>query len=76
MLPVLNFADDARLEAMRASIEIKLAGLDCDGLRRSPMYRHKAAQDAQAIARDLSTAMADQTADKSADLAAFMGGAS
>jgi len=76
LLPVLNFADDARLEAMRANIETKLAGLDCDGLRRSPMYRHKAAQDAQAIARDLSTAMADQTADKSADLAAFMGGAS
>ncbi|GMU21863.1 MAG: hypothetical protein AMXMBFR13_19510 [Phycisphaerae bacterium] len=61
VLPLLNFNDDPDLESARKSVETRLATLDPEQLRRMPLARAKAAQDAQSIM---------------ADMAAFMGGAS
>ena len=49
VLPRLNLTDDPQLEALRQEVERDLATWDPEALRRSPLWRKRAAEDAKAI---------------------------
>lgn len=57
ILPRLNFADDANLEAMRQEVELKLAKYHPDALRNDPDLRRDTAAEAKAIMDKMSVFM-------------------